>query len=170
MVHPSIYSHCLTLFFPHSLLFFLIFLFHASLSYTLFLFCFPPSPVKTCECLNSLKMWKHVALFLSVILSSLNVLQCILRTCDRSQFYLHSEWQHQVGLNEQMQGHHRHKPHRQQPSAEHPVTAQHLHQPAQTPLQQHPLWVTLYAYPFTRNNEKRSSLELWITDCNHRAL
>lgn len=56
----------------------------------------------------------------------------------------HSEWQHQAGSNEQVQGqHHRHEPHRQQPPAEHPVTAQHLHQPTQTALQQHPRWVAL---------------------------
>lgn len=48
---------------------------------------------------------------------------------------LHSEWQHQTGFNEQIQGqHHRHEPHRQQPSAKHSASAQHLHQPTQTPL------------------------------------
>lgn len=56
---------------------------------------------------------------------------------------LHSERQHQAGPNEQIQGqHHRHESHRQQPPAEHPASAQHLHQPTQAPLQQHPWWVT----------------------------
>lgn len=158
MVHPSIHSHCLLLLFSN-LLFSLIFSFiPAFLALHVFLFGFFPSE-NSCEYLNSLKMCcsccslsSHSILFKCVAVHFENVwLQPI---------FLHSEWQHQVGLNEQMQGHHRHKPHRQQPSAEHPVTAQHLHQPAQTPLKQHPLWVTLYVYPFTRNKEKRSTRDL----------
>lgn len=72
-----------------------------------------------------------------------------------------SKWQHQACPDEQVQGqHHRHEPHRQQPPAEHAAAAQHLHQPTQASLQQHPRWVTTLSLhsAFRRRTEGDGSL------------